>query len=235
MAAAKSNRNANNRRKRLAEAIAILTAMQFGPKQRNDTAAYTLLAILDLPPDAPWEDAQAPLRGITPIIDFIANSYGVRYAPNTRENIRDDAVKFFVEEGLIVRNPDNPNRPTNSGSTVYQIEPNALTLLRKFETNDWDIQLHEYLASKTHLKNEIHRNRDLARVPVTLPNRSQVSLSPGGQNPLIKAIIEHFCPPSHQVERCSTSATRRTNLFILKKTAWQHSVSLWIQLQKYPT
>ncbi|MFM2217571.1 MAG: hypothetical protein RL240_1889 [Planctomycetota bacterium] len=194
MAAAKSNRNANSRRKRLAEAIAILTAMQFGPKQRNDTAAYTLLAILDLPPDAPWEDAQAPLRGITPIIDFIANSYGVRYAPNTRENIRDDAVKFFVEEGLIVRNPDNPNRPTNSGSTVYQIEPNALTLLRKFETNDWDIQLHEYLASKTHLKNEIHRNRDLTRVPVTLPNRSQVSLSPGGQNPLIKAIIEHFCP-----------------------------------------
>jgi hypothetical protein len=31
-------------------------------------------------------------------------------------------------------------------------------------------------------------------VPVTLPDGSQVALSPGGQNPLIKAIIEHFCP-----------------------------------------
>jgi hypothetical protein len=29
---------------------------------------------------------------------------------------------------------------------------------------------------------------------VTLPDGSQVALSPGGQNPLIKAIIEHFCP-----------------------------------------
>lgn len=194
MAAAKSNRKVSIREKRLAEAIEILTAMQFGPKQRNETAAYTLLAILDLKPDSPWEDSQAPLCGITPIIDFIANAYKVRYAPNTRETIRDDAVKFFVEEGLFVRNPDNPNRPTNSGNTVYQIEPNALALLRKFGTNAWNSDLPEYLASKVQLKDEIHRKRNLARVPVTLPDRSQVALSPGGQNPLIKSIIEHFCP-----------------------------------------
>ena len=113
MAAAKSNRKVSIREKRLAEAIEILTAMQFGPKQRNETAAYTLLAVLDLKPDSPWEDSQAPLCGITTIIDFIANAYKVRYAPNTRETIRDDAVKFFVEEGLFVRNPDNPNRLSN--------------------------------------------------------------------------------------------------------------------------
>jgi hypothetical protein len=49
------------------------------PKQRNETAAYTLLALLDLQPDAAWADAQAPFRGITPIIDFIATAYGNRY------------------------------------------------------------------------------------------------------------------------------------------------------------
>ena len=31
-------------------------------------------------------------------------------------------------------------------------------------------------------------------MPVTLPDGLQVALSPGGQNPLIKAIIEQFCP-----------------------------------------
>ena len=113
------------RKQRLAEAIALLTALQFGAKQRNETAAYTLLALLDMRPDGSWRDAEAPLRGITPIIEFIAENYGVRYAPNTRETIRDDAVKFFVEEGLLLRNPDNANRPTNSGKTVYQIEPSA--------------------------------------------------------------------------------------------------------------
>lgn len=194
MPAAKPNRKAAARKTRLAEAIAALTALGFGPKQRNETAAYTLLALLDLQPEAAWADARAPLRGITPIIDFIATAYGNRYAPNTRETIRDEAVKFFVEAGLLLRNPDNPNRPTNSGKTVYQIEPTALALLRKCGTPAWTPALGRYLASRETLKHEIARKRDLARVPVTLPDGGQVALSPGGQNPLIKAIIERFCP-----------------------------------------
>ena len=194
MPADKPSRKTAAKKQRLTETIAALTALQFSPKQRNEIAAYTLLAILDLQPDVPWAAAQAPLRGITPIINFIAKAYGVRYAPNTRETVRDDAVKFFVEAGLLLRNPDDPNRPTNSGRTVYQIEPSALALLRKVGTLDWPPALKEYLASREGLKNEIARTRHLARVPVTLPDGSRVALSPGGQNPLIKAIIEHFCP-----------------------------------------
>ena len=190
----KPNRKFVAKKRRLAEAIETLTALQFGLKQRNETAAYTLLALLGLHPDVPWTEAQAPLCGITPIIDFIAMAYGMRYAPNTRETVRDDAVKFFVEEGLLLRNPDDPNRPTNSGKTVYQIEPSTLALLRKVGTSEWIPALHAYLASRESLKHEIARKRTLARVPVTLPDGSQIALSPGGQNPLIKAIIEHFCP-----------------------------------------
>ena len=119
MASDKPDRKSIARKRRLAEAIEALTALQFGPKQRNDTAAYTLLALLDLPPAKEWSEAESPLRGITPIIDFIAEAYGIRYAPNTRETIRDEAVKFFVEAGLLLRNPDKPDRPTNSGNTVY--------------------------------------------------------------------------------------------------------------------
>lgn len=190
----KPSRKAIIRKRRLTETIGALTELQFGPKQRNETAAYTLLALLDLQPDVAWSDAQAPLRGITPIIEFIAEAYGLRYAPNTRETIRDDAVKFFTEEGLLLRNPDEPNRPTTSGKTVYQIEPTALALIRKIGTLEWPSALQHYLASRETLKHEISRKRDLARVPVTLPDGSQVALSPGGQNPLIKAIIEKFCP-----------------------------------------
>ncbi len=190
----KASRKATLRKRRLTEAMNALTDLQFGPRQRNEIAAYTLLALLDLQPDVPWEDAQAPLRGITPIIAFIADGYGIRFAPNTRETVRDEAVKFFVEEGLLLRNPDDPNRPTNSGNTVYQIEPSALALLRKIGSEKWAAALTEYLASRANLKNEIARKRTLARVPVTLPDGSKVALSPGGQNPLIKAIIEQFCP-----------------------------------------
>lgn len=194
MPASHSIRSRHFKKQKLTEAIEALTALEFGPKQRNETAAYSLLALLDLRPELPWADAQAPLRGITPIIDFVADAYGVRYAPNTRETIRDDAVKFFVEAGLLLRNPDDPNRPTNSGKTAYQIEPAALAMLRKVGTAQWPSTLKAYLASREAIKHEIVRKRTLARVPVTLPDGSKVALSPGGQNPLIKAIIEHFCP-----------------------------------------
>ena len=189
----KLNRLTESRKQRLAQTIEALTALGFGPKQRNETAAYSLLALLYLRSETPWHEAQAPLRGIRPIMDFIAEAYGIRYAPNTRETIRDDAVKFFFETGLVLRNPDNPKRPTNSGNTVYQIEPSALALFRKFGTLDWRPALQQYLASRASIQHEIARKRNIARVPVTLPDGSKVALSPGGKNPLIKAIIEQFC------------------------------------------
>jgi len=194
MPAAKAKGKATVRKRRLAEAVEILHALKFGPRQTNETAAFSLLALLDLHPDAPWSSAQAPLRGITPIIDFISEAYGVRYAPNTRETIRDDAVKFFVESGLLLRNPDDPGRPTNSMKTVYQAEPSALALFRKFSSPGWTPALEAYLVSRGPTQREISRHRNLARVPVTLPDGSKVTLSPGGQNPLIKSIIEDFCP-----------------------------------------
>lgn len=194
MASSKPERKGSARKRRLTDAIEALTALQFGPKQRNETAAYTLLALLDLGPEKPWNEAESPLCGITPIIDFVAKSYGVRYAPNTRETIRDDAVKFFVEAGLLLRNPDKPDRPTNSGKTVYQMEPSALALFRTFGTPEWPHELKTYLANVEAVKGEITRHRQMARVPVTLPDGKTVALSPGGQNPLIKAVIEDFCP-----------------------------------------
>jgi len=180
--------------RKLKDAMAILRAMGFGPRQRNEIAGYVLLAMLDLGPRVSWKDAANPLRGITPIIDFVAEKYHLRYAPNTRETIRDEAVKYFVEEGLLVKNPDNPDRPTNSGKTVYQIEQTALRLCRKFNTSQWDVALKRYLAARDEIKRDLRRARELARIPVRLPDGRQITLSPGGQNPLIKAFIEDFCP-----------------------------------------
>ena len=163
-------------------------------KSKAIGAGYTLLALLDLKPGQSWNEAAAPLRGITPIIDFVATAYGVRYAPNTRETIRDEAVKYFVEAGLLLRNPDDPARPTNSGKTVYQVESHALELIRAFDTLEWSGKLKAYLACRGRIRKELERDRKLSRIPVKLPSGKTVTISPGGQNPLIKTVIEEFCP-----------------------------------------
>ena len=194
MAATNARTSVADRKRKLGEAMEILKSLGFGPKQSNEVAAYTFLALLDLAANSPWSAASNPLRGITPIIEFIAKAYGVRYAPNTRETIRDEAVKYFVEIGLLLRNPDNPSRPTNSGQTVYQVEPTALALVRTHGTKPWPAQLKEYLVNRTKIRQAVERERNLARIPVKLPSGETVTLSPGGQNPLIKLIIEEFCP-----------------------------------------
>jgi hypothetical protein len=185
---------AKARAEKLASAIEILRLLGFGSRQRNNAAGYALLALLDLRPGQTWNESGSPLRGIAPIIEFIYKEYGVRYAPNTRETIRDEAVKHFAELGLIVRNPDDPTRPTNSGKTVYQIESQALGLIRRFETADWNTFLPGYVNSQATILHELERRRILTRVPVKLPSGETVTLSPGGQNPLIRKIIEEFCP-----------------------------------------
>jgi hypothetical protein len=182
------------RQRKIKEAMEILRALGFATRQSNEVAGYTLLALLDMKPTQPWRDVAAPLRGITPIIDFVAKAYGVRYAPNTRETIRDEAVKYFVEAGMLLRNPDNPARPTTSGNTVYQIEPHALKLFRRFGSSQWTDSLRAYLMSREEIRRELARGRNLSRIPVKLPSGEIITISPGGQNPLIKAVIEEFCP-----------------------------------------
>lgn len=174
--------------------MVILEALGFPSRQRNEVAAYTLLALAGLGPRGKWREAQAPLMGITPIIGFIAEKHSVRYAPNTRETVRDEAVKHFVEYGLLVRNPDQPGRPVTSGKTVYQLEPAALELLRAFGGSDWPHLLAGYLEGRAGLLKELRRSRAMVRIPVTLPGGEKITLSPGGQNPLIGEIVREFCP-----------------------------------------
>ena len=132
--------------------------------------------------------------GITPMMEFFADHYGRRYAPNTRETVRRHTIHQSVQAGLVVPNPDKPSRPTNSPKAVYQIEPSALKLLRAFGAREWPIRLSEYLASIDTLKRLYAREREAMRIPVTLQSGASIQLSPGGQNVLIKRILDDFCP-----------------------------------------
>lgn len=180
--------------RRIREATEVLQELGFPGQQLNERSALTLLSLLDLKPDEPWTDARAPLMGITPMMEFFADHYGRRYAPNTRETVRRHTVHQFVQAGLVVPNPDKPSRPTNSPKAVYQIEPSAVKLLRTYGTPEWPMRLSGYLASADTLKRLYAREREATRIPVTLQNGAGIQLSPGGQNVLVKRILDDFCP-----------------------------------------
>ena len=70
----------NNKEARVKQAIQLLTDLGMPRQQCNQRTALCLLALLDLTPDKGWGNAQSPLIGITPIMDWSRNHYAVRYA-----------------------------------------------------------------------------------------------------------------------------------------------------------
>lgn len=175
-------------------ALDVLKALKAPKGQVNERSALTLLALVDLEPTAPWSKAGNPLRGVTELMDWMAAKYGKKYAPNTRETIRRFTLHQFVEMGFVLLNPDDPQRPTNSPKNVYQVEPSALELLRTFGTDDWHKNLSEYLDSMEGKNRLREAARQMSQIPVTLPTGQTLHLSAGGQNVLIKEIIEQFAP-----------------------------------------
>lgn len=181
------------RRARIAEAQQALADLGLPAEQQNERAALTLLALLGLPPGAPWTDAVAPLLGVTPIMEFVARHYGKKWAPNTRETVRRYTLHQFVQAGLVVPNPDRPDRSTNSPSYCYQIESRAAEVLRTYGSSQWEYSARLYVGEIGSLSQRYAQARHMNRIPLKLGNE-EIALSPGGQNELVRLIIEEFCP-----------------------------------------
>lgn len=178
---------------RLKEALDLLRSIGIPREQQNERSALMLLALADLGPHALWHNATAPLRRITEMMDWMRESYGIHYAPNTRETIRRQTVHPFIQHGLLLENPDNPDRPINSPKWCYQLTPTALKLIVSLGLATFSKELEHFLKNPATdaLK---ARHRDLPRETVRLPDGAKIELSAGGQNTLIRSIIEKFTP-----------------------------------------
>jgi hypothetical protein len=178
--------------KRINEALQILKDIGMPAEQINDRTAICLLALLDLPENKKWKDATNPLLGIRAILDFAREKLAVNYAENTRESIRKYSVKQLVAAGVLLHNPDEPNRSVNSSKNSYQVEESALSLFREYGSGEWKEPLAKYLAKKPSLAKKFAKHRDMQRLPVKIRKGVEISLSPGDHSDLIRAVIEQF-------------------------------------------
>lgn len=178
--------------RRIHDALSVLRALGLPKQQVNERSALTLLSLLELKPTTPWANARAPLMGITPMMDFFAKHFGKRYKPNSRESVRRQTIHQFLDAGLVVANPDDPRRPTNSPRSVYQIESRALALCRHYGKPGWDSRLQKFIRSGESVRSKHARERELMRIPLRVKSGTTLSLSPGGQNVLVKQIVEEF-------------------------------------------
>ncbi len=179
---------------KLQEAQQILQDLGLPPAQQNEISALTLLVLAQLSEDTDWSEARPKSLRIHDMLREIAERYGREYAENTRETIRRQVIHQFEQAGLVRRNPDEPDLPTNSPRTHYAISDLALQTIRRYGTTDWASAALTFQDKKGGLLEIYRRERESHMIPLRLSSGEEYHLSPGKHNALQAAIVEEFGP-----------------------------------------
>jgi len=177
---------------KIKEALQILIDLGVPKGQQNERTALCLLALTDIKENSQWIEANNPLIGITPMMEFAKAAYNKEYAPNTRETFRRFSMHQLIEAGIALYNPDKTDRPVNSPQTVYQLTPLVLHIVKLFGTDEYAKAVEIYHQKIGALAERYQATREMEMIPVQ--NIEGLKLSPGKHSQLIKDIIDNFAP-----------------------------------------
>lgn len=179
---------------KLQQAKTLLVNLGLPPAQANDRSGWVLLALANIKPEDHWHQAQAPLLPTVNIMQFIREHYGKDYKPNSRETIRRQTLHQFEQARIIDRNRDDPSRATNSKDNNYSLNQPIIDIMKEYPDGDWREKIEEYKESIHNLQELYRRELDLHKIPVRLPDGTEIKLSPGSHNQLHADIVHEFCP-----------------------------------------
>ena len=185
----KTNRIKLNRPKHLAEAIEILSSIGMPSNQQNDLCGYVLLALCKLAPNMNWCQLSNNWIRIHDIITFIYDKYNIKYAENSRETIRKQALHIFRMSAIIEDN----GQATNSPNYRYRLTDEFCVLLKYKDSLFWEQKLEDYKKAHPSLIQHYASKKKMQMLPVTI-NGDEFLFSTGLHNQLQKTIIEDFLP-----------------------------------------
>lgn len=123
------------------------------------------------------------------VISYIKAHYGVRYAENSRETFRKQAMHHFRNAAFIEDN----GKVTNSPNYRYRLTDEMLSVIHSYGTQQWEAEKERFLAVHETLVNLYASKRSMRKMPVRI-NGEDFTFSHGKHNELQKAIIEEFAP-----------------------------------------
>ncbi len=193
------------------EAKRILKELGMPTRQQGGICAYSLLALLRLSSASPWSAAVNEWMRIHDVLEFLrANYRGARYAENSRETFRKEAMHCFRAAALIEDN----GKATNSPNYRYRVTSEALELFRSYNGEEWNARLSDFLKAHETLKDVYASRKRMDRIPVSI-NGLEHLLSTGRHNRLQKAVLEEFAPRFLPAARCIyLGDTAKRDLFV---------------------
>ncbi len=181
----------------LNEAIDILTQIGIPIEDKTERSlekmSMTFLAVAGVTKS--WKEAKDNrFLKTRDIINFINQNFEEKISSASYDDIRRKDLKLLVLGGLVLNSSDKPNAATNDPTRGYNLETTFKNLVITYKTKDWTANLEKYLTNKVSLKEQLSRNRNIEKVPISLPNGKKLELSAGQHNLLQKLIIEEFLP-----------------------------------------
>ncbi|MEI6131962.1 MAG: BsuBI/PstI family type II restriction endonuclease [Bacillota bacterium] len=171
------------------EARSFLQAMGMPRAQQADLCCYSLLAMTGVTPENEWKDATNEWIRIHDILQSTSRNFNVKYAENSRETFRKQAMHHFRNAALTEDN----GKATNSPNYRYRITEEALLLIQCIGSSTWEAKLAEFKAHHSSLVAIYASKKTMQKMPVNI-NGASLTFSPGSHNFLQKLIIEEFAP-----------------------------------------
>jgi hypothetical protein len=179
---------------KIEEAQEILKALGLPVAQQNEMSALTLLALCNIKEADGWTKASRRSLGVTKgIMTFVAENYEKSYAPNTREIFRRHVLHQFVQGRIADYNPDESDLPVNSPKAHYAVSEKALTVIKTFNTKEWESAVKSFISQIGTLTEIYEKERSINLIPVTIDGE-KIKLSAGKHNEVQAAVIEQFAP-----------------------------------------
>lgn len=126
------------------------------------------------------------------IISFVNAHFGENISSGSYDDIRRKDLKLLTVAEVVLQS--SPNAATNDSTRGYTLNPTYAELIRSFGTTDWEKLVTDKLRHIEPLNTKLKREREIAKVNVTLPSGGKLTFSAGEHNNLQKAIIEDFLP-----------------------------------------
>ncbi|MCL2019743.1 MAG: restriction endonuclease [Oscillospiraceae bacterium] len=179
------------------EAKSIISSLNMPVAQQSDLCCYTLLAMSSMSEQSKWANARNDWIRIHDIMQFIYTIYGVRYAENSRETFRKQAIHHFRNAAIIEDN----GKATNSPNYRYKITDEFLLILKNYGNDYWHAMISDFIKNHSSLIEIYASKKKMTRMPVRI-NGNEFSFSSGKHNQLQKLILEEFAPRFAPFSEC---------------------------------
>lgn len=171
---------------KITKAKHILRAIGLPDRQQSNLCALSLLALAYIKKSSAWYSATNEWMRIHDIITFVNKNYGTKYAENSRETFRKQALHHFRTAAIVEDN----GLATNSPNYRWRLTDEFLVVLQANATNS---SISEFISKHERLIDVYASKKRMKMMPVKI-NGTNYTFSTGKHNELQKAIIEQFAP-----------------------------------------